>query len=532
MTVRPNTNEVWVGDVGQSRYEEINRLVDPEAPPTNFGWPCMEGPDRYPMRATERFLDFTICQQLNVGGPDPDSGPPPSLPSITQAFYAYDHGDEIEPADCADPGGGATSGLEFYDGVLYPAELHGALFHADYVRRCIWAYPLGTDGQPDTAQIRTIVKDVTPVSLVTGPAKDLFFVDIARGEVGRIRALGGVNHPPTAVITADTTAGPVPLTVNLSGATSSDPNGDALTYEWDLDGDGEFDDSTGASPAAITFESAGPITVSLRVSDPSDASDTDSITVRPGETPPDVTITSPSAGDNWAVGDSIGFSATATDMQDGSLPESAFDWEVILHHCSHTSPPVCHVHFVSEVHGASSSSILGPDHDDIFFLEFQVTATDSAGLTTTVSRSFDPRLTEITIATEPAGLNLRIGDQSGPSPLTVELVAGSTVDIHAPSPQMLGGTNYTFSGWSVGGAASQSIDVPSSTSSWTATFAESPPRDGWAARALRVRSGLRLRRPRCVRGGPCSRPEDRGSGQCQLDLRRRPTNRCADSDQL
>lgn len=59
-------------------------------------------------------------------------------------------------------------------------------------------------------------------------------------------------------------------TILLSGtATDVEADLESLIYEWDLDGDGEFDDAVGASPLLDATELNGPgtITVSLRVSD-------------------------------------------------------------------------------------------------------------------------------------------------------------------------------------------------------------------------------------------------------------------------
>ncbi len=42
--------------------------------------------------------------------------------------------------------------------------------------------------------------------------------------------------------------------------------GDTLSYAWDLDGDGNFNDSTAAKPA-FTYTSSGSYTARLRVTD-------------------------------------------------------------------------------------------------------------------------------------------------------------------------------------------------------------------------------------------------------------------------
>jgi glucose/arabinose dehydrogenase len=45
----PALGEIWIGDVGQDRTEEINRvLLEPDEPPKNLGWSVYEGTRRQP----------------------------------------------------------------------------------------------------------------------------------------------------------------------------------------------------------------------------------------------------------------------------------------------------------------------------------------------------------------------------------------------------------------------------------------------------------------------------------------------------
>jgi PKD repeat protein len=76
------------------------------------------------------------------------------------------------------------------------------------------------------------------------------------------------NQPPTASITATPNA---PLTgeaTNFSAAGSTDSDGTIAKYEWDLDGNGSYETSTGTTPGAShTYSSSGEVTVGLRVTD-------------------------------------------------------------------------------------------------------------------------------------------------------------------------------------------------------------------------------------------------------------------------
>ena len=368
-------------------------------------------------------------------------------------YFRYHHNDLVVPNDVCPKGGSSVAGTSFAfsSGGSYPAEYRGALFFADYTRRCIWAIPAGANGLPDISKRRTFVGGAAqPVDLQIGPGGDLFYVDLG-GTIRRIRYFNQ-NQPPIAVATANPTSGAAPLTVAFDGSASSDPDGDALTYAWDLDGDGAFDDAAAAT-ASFTYTQPGTYTATLRVTDPSGATGTSSVTISAGNTPPTAVIDTPAAGTTWKVGDMITFSGHATDAQSGTLAASALTWSLVLQHC----PSTCHEHPLQTFSGTASGSFVAPDHEYPSHLELRLTATDPGGLSNTTSVRLDPQTVDLTFGSSPAGLTLAVGSTSQPTPFTRTAILGSTLSVSAPSPQAIGGTAYEFVSWSDGGAQTHNI---------------------------------------------------------------------------
>ncbi|HEY0699908.1 MAG TPA: PQQ-dependent sugar dehydrogenase, partial [Micromonospora sp.] len=175
---RPDSGEIWVGDVGWRSWEEIDRVARPAAGPVaNYGWPCHEGPVPQP---DFQGAHLSLCDNLYAA----------PAGTVTPPHYAYSHAQAVVPDDGCRTGVGAVSGLTFYPktGGNYPARYFGALLFADFLRRCVWGIKPGSGGIPNARYIVPL-GTVTgrPVDLEIGPDQQVWYVDISGGTVRRLR---------------------------------------------------------------------------------------------------------------------------------------------------------------------------------------------------------------------------------------------------------------------------------------------------------------------------------------------------------
>jgi glucose/arabinose dehydrogenase len=417
-------SRLFCGDVGEQTSEELDVVIKGG----NYGWPVTEG----------KFDSAT-------------------MPQFQQPLFVYIH-------DLLD---GATSTSrsitvgDFGSQTSFPDDYRQAFFFADYAQGWMHYVQLAADGvslaSNDAFEFATNLGGVT--DLLAGPDGALYYVDLVNGSIHRVASIGS-NHPPIAHATATPSQGDAPLTVQFSSAGTIDADGDPLTLTWNF-GDG----ATSTDPAPMhTYTSLGAYTAVLTVSDgrtPTPGTDTVSLPITVG-VPPVVTISAPQAGELFHGGQVIGLAGSATDAEDGQLPDSALHWEIRFQHDTHYHP------YVDDLVGSPqqfTTATEGETSANVWYRVF-LRATDSVGLTGEAVVDVHPETATMHFETSPPGLGLTLDGQPIATPADVLGVVGVMRTIEAPSPQ---GAN-TFDSWSDGGAQAHTISTPQVDTTYTATF--------------------------------------------------------------
>jgi PKD repeat protein len=138
------------------------------------------------------------------------------------------------------------------------------------------------------------------------------------------------NDPPEASFTASPNPVEKGTLVSFNAAGATDSDGTIAKYEWDLDGNGSYETDTGSTASASkAYESAGTLTIRLRVTDNAGATDqaTRSLVVTngpPGNASPQASFT---ASPNPApVGAEVIFDASGSSDPDGSIVK--YEWDL------------------------------------------------------------------------------------------------------------------------------------------------------------------------------------------------------------
>lgn len=134
------------------------------------------------------------------------------------------------------------------------------------------------------------------------------------------------NRPPVASFTANPNPAQLGQQVDFDGSASQDPDGQIDKYEWDFDGDNQFDQTTTGPKTAFTYQSTGRRTVKLRITDNNgtQAEVARDVEVSGPNVPPTASF---SASPNPAeVNKQVVFDATSSSDRDGSIVR--YEWDL------------------------------------------------------------------------------------------------------------------------------------------------------------------------------------------------------------
>jgi PKD repeat protein len=183
---------------------------------------------------------------------------------------------------------------------------------------------------------------------------------------------GVVGEPPAASFTASPGTVATGQQVTFDGSASTDPDGTIAKYEWDLDGNGSYETSTGTNPVATTsYPTARTVEPRLRVTDDAGNQSTTTRTVTVQNRPPSAAIAVGPAAPS--TGETVTFDGSASSDPDGTIAK--YEWDLDGNGSYETSTgtnPVATTSFAT----AAKTQIVG------------LRVTDNEGATATTSKTF------------------------------------------------------------------------------------------------------------------------------------------------
>ena len=425
----------WVGDVGGNNnmsWEDVHVA----RPGADHGWPSEEG----------------------YHGDPNDPGSP---------VHSYNHlnGPGVNQTGVFGGSGASISGGLIYRGEQFPEEFQDGYFYGDWVRK--WIRYLEVDwstGEPVVVSDEHFANTTGQVlTFEEGPDGSLYY--ITTFQTGAISNFTGTvnrlvydtsNRAPTGegivLDPGEETSTTVPHTVTFE-ADVSDPDGDALSYQWsfgdgvDLDGDGKGDTATSTEAApSWTYTEAGTYTVELIVTDANGAAKVFEPKLIQVGNAPVVTINSPADGLTFRAGDTLTLTGDVTDIEDGTVAEVF--WSAQFFHNDHVHPQLPPT---PDQPGGLTLEVptIGHDYFDDTGFFIYLTATDSDGLTTS-QRVFVAPEESVTTYDVPdvTGVGITIDGVFFGSDIAYDNVINFQHTLAAPESYVDNGILFEFSHWS------------------------------------------------------------------------------------
>jgi glucose/arabinose dehydrogenase len=412
-----SNGRIHLNDVGENTWEEVNHAIAG----ANFGWPQTEGPN------------------------------PPGVAGVRYPIHAYQNAG----SNCA------ITGAAFYRPVTanFPAEYAGRYFFGDFCGGFIRM--LSPPNFATSAGFATGISSL--VDIQVAPDGALYYLARGGGEVFRVlftanSAPSITSHPTSVTVSAGQ---PASFTVAASGTAP-------LRYQWQRNGANiaNATSPTFTLPSTTTADNGAMFRAVVSNDFGSVTSNAATLTVLSNSAPTG-TISSPVNGTSYRGGQTFTFAGSGSDLEDGTLPASAFTWRVDFHHDDHTHPHVPPTSGVTS--GTFQIANRGETSANVFYRVI-LTVRDSAGLTHTSSVDLRPLTSIVRIESNVANAQLTLDGAPITAPFTFTGVEGIIRTLGAVTPQTTGGTTYDFVSWSDGGATTHEIVTPTADTTFTALF--------------------------------------------------------------
>jgi glucose/arabinose dehydrogenase len=331
------------GDVFLADYSPDSPVADPARGPAGQGkWTVVRAPGNYgwPYCATAElpYVDFDFAT-LTSGAPFDCAAPVNEsprntglrqLPPVVQPELWYGNALSAEFPVLGEGGVAPMAGPAYrYSSrssslIKWPRYFDGVPIFYEWSRDRMFEVRLdAADDLGALPELRPLLPSLivdNPIDMEFGRDGALYVLEYGDGfnsenpeaQLARIDYVRG-NFSPVPVLDASPLFGKIPLTVQLSSAASTDPDGDAISVFWDFDGDGTVD-STEPNPT-LTYEENGVFSPTLRVVDSTGRAANASTRIIVGNEVPVIEFLSPTPDQTFTFGDVVNYEVLVTDDQ-------------------------------------------------------------------------------------------------------------------------------------------------------------------------------------------------------------------------
>jgi cytochrome c len=341
-TIDSKTGFLYWGEVGPDAsvdneqgprgYDEFNQARKA----SNFGWPYFIGNNyAYPDWdfETNKLIPNAKQDPNHIVNNSPNNTGLKNLPPAVPAFiwYPYALSDEFPLVGAS--GRSATGGPVFHAADfpmgkrVFPNYYEGKWLIVEFMRGWIMAVTMDENGNYKSMERFMPHTDFgSAIDMDFAPDGDLYVLEYGtawfkgndNAKLVKVEYNAG-NRMPKVVAIADNLSGAAPLKVNLTSKGTEDPDGDKISYVWEIVGK-NYKKIVRTANSTLTFDKPGNYDVTLTVKDNKGEENSESLQIKVGNEPPKVALNIKKGNKTFYFPNkTIEYDVAVSDKEDGSL---------------------------------------------------------------------------------------------------------------------------------------------------------------------------------------------------------------------